>query len=102
MKVVNPLKRPFGKGVFSRIQNARYLQWEDAFEVEFEDGLSFLEPHDTIRSANRIRAEAKPVRVEVEPELRHGFVITYDSEQQAEVSWAFVREFPPKTGSRNA
>jgi hypothetical protein len=38
----------------------RYLAWEDAFGAEFEDGLSFLEPHATIRKANRISAKAMP------------------------------------------
>lgn len=54
MKLLNPLKSAFGKGSFSRILHARYLGWEDAFEVEFEDGLCFLEPHSSIRKANRI------------------------------------------------
>ena len=31
-------KKPFGKGKFSRVKNVRYLSWEDAFDVEFEDG----------------------------------------------------------------
>jgi hypothetical protein len=87
-------------GVFSRVKNARYLQWEDAFEVEFDDGLSFLEPHATIRTSNRIAPGAKPVRVEVEAEFRHGFIITYDNEQKAEVSWSFIRELPPKSAER--
>ena len=97
MKTQNPLKVPFGKGVFSPLKNARYLQWEDAFDVEFEDGLSFLEPHQTIRQSNKIDPQAQPVRVEVESELRHGFFVHYDNGQRAEVSWAFVRELPPIT-----
>ncbi len=36
------------------VKYARYLDWEDAFDVEFDDGLSFLEPHKTIRKANRM------------------------------------------------
>ena len=35
---------------------ARYLGWEDAFDVEFADGLCFLEPHASIRKANHIAA----------------------------------------------
>ena len=53
MKNAVQLKKPFGKATFSRVRNARYLGWEDAFDVEFEDGLCFLEPHGTIRKANR-------------------------------------------------
>jgi hypothetical protein len=45
MRVLNPLKTPFGKAKFSRVKNVAFRQWEDAFEVEFDDGLSFLEPH---------------------------------------------------------
>ena len=96
MKTLNPLKAPFGKGKFSRLRNVRYLQWEDAFEVDFEDGLSFLEPHKTIRAANRIAAAAIVCSVEVEDELRSGFFVRYDNGQTAEVSWAFIRELPPK------
>jgi len=96
MKTLNPLKAPFGKGTFSRIKNVSYLQWEDAFAVEFDDGLSFLEPQGTIRKSNRISAKAKPTRVEVQEDLRHGFFVHYDNGQVAEVSWAFIRELPPK------
>src|SRR5439155_735857 len=51
-----------------RVTGAKYLAWEDAFEVDFEDGLTFLEPHETIRKANRISPDAKPVRVELDEE----------------------------------
>ena len=96
MKTLNPLKAPFGKGSFSPVRNVRYVQWEDAFEVDFEDGLSFLEPHQTIRRANRIAAAAVVRSVEIEDELRSGFFVRYDNGQTAEVSWAFVRELPPR------
>ncbi|MGD0094808.1 MAG: hypothetical protein ABSE73_33265, partial [Planctomycetota bacterium] len=61
MKNAVQLKKPFGKATFSRVRNARYLGWEDAFDVQFEDGLCFLEPNATIRKANRIPAKAVPV-----------------------------------------
>jgi hypothetical protein len=95
MKTLNPLKVPFGTAKFSRLRNVSFLQWEDAFEVEFEDGLSFLEPHKAVRKANRISARALPVSVEIEDETRSGFFVRYDNGQTAEVSWAFVRELPP-------
>lgn len=97
MKILNPLKAPFGKGKFSRLRNARYMQWEDAFEVDFEDGLSFLEPHKTIRKANQIAPGASVASVEIEEDLRSGFFVHYDNGQKAEVSWSFIRELPPKT-----
>ncbi|HEY8833950.1 MAG TPA: hypothetical protein VIM09_00080 [Chthoniobacterales bacterium] len=96
MKTLNPLKAPFGKAKFSRLRNVRYLQWEDAFEVDFDDRLSFLEPHKSIRKANKIAANATVLRVEMDEEFRHGFFVHYDNGQTAEVSWAFIRELAPK------
>ena len=96
MKTLNPLKAPFGTAKWSRLRNVSFHQWEDAFEVEFEDGLSFLEPHSSIRKANRISAGALPTSVEREPETRSGFFVHYDNGQTAEVSWAFIRELPPR------
>lgn len=96
MKVLNPLKAAFGKGKFSRLKDVSYHQWEDAFAVEFDDGLCFLEPHQTILNANRISPQAVVRRVELDQELRHGFFVHYDNGQVAEVSWAFIRELPPQ------
>ena len=96
MKTLNPLKVPFGTAKFSRVRNVRYLQWEDAFEVDFDDGLSFLEPHKTIRKANKISPAAQITNIEPDTELRQGFAVHYDNGQVAEVSWAFIRELPPK------
>jgi hypothetical protein len=100
MKNAVQLKKAFGKATFSRVRNARYLGWEDAFDVEFEDGLCFLEPHATIRKANRIAAKAVPVSVEVDSELGSHFKVTYDTGEVAEVSWAFIRELPPQKRGR--
>ena len=97
MKVLNPLKVPFGKAKFSRVKNVVYRQWEDAFGVEFDDGLAFLEPHKTIRKANKISPKATVTGVEPEEELHHGFFVHYDNGQRAEVSWSFIRELPPKS-----
>ena len=96
MRTMVQLKKTYGTAMFSRVRHARYLGWEDAFDVEFEDGLSFLEPHSTIRKANRIAAKAVPVSVEVDAELGSHFKVTYDNGQVAEVSWAFIRELPPR------
>ena len=95
MKTLNLIKKPFGKSSFSPIRHARYLGWEDAFEVEFEDGLCFLEPHEAIRRANRIAITDRPVAVMVDPELHSHFTVTYESGTEAEVSWSFVRENAP-------
>ena len=96
MKSLTNLKKPFGTARMVRIRSVRYLAWEDAFDVEFDDGLSFLEPHKTIRKANRIAPTAQPVEVALDEECRIGFDVRYDNGQKAEVSWAFIRELPPK------
>ena len=96
VKLLNPLKAPLGKAKFSRLKNVSYRQWEDAFEVNFDDGLSFLEPHPTIRRANRISPKATAARVEMDDELRPGFIVHDDNGQVAEVFWAFIRELPPR------
>jgi hypothetical protein len=95
MKNLVQLKKPFGKATFARVRNARYLGWEDAFDVEFEDGLCFLEPHSTIRKANGIPAKAVPACVEVDEDWGNHFKVTGDNGQVAELSWAFIRELPP-------
>lgn len=100
MKTLNHLKVPFGTAKMVRVTGAKYLAWEDAFEVDFEDGLSFLESHSTIRKANKIVAKASPVRVELDEEPSIGFFVHYDNGQVAEVSWSFVRELPPKDPAR--
>ena len=100
MKIAIQLKKPYGKATFSRVRHARYLGWEDAFDVEFEDGLCFLEPHAGIRKANRISAKAVPVTVEVDSDLGSHFKVTYDNGDVAEVSWAFIRELPPKKSAK--
>jgi hypothetical protein len=89
-------KVPFGTAKFSKIKNVRYVSWEDAFDVEFEDGLCILEPHATIRRANKISPKAKFDHLEIENWTQSGFFIHYDSGQKAEVSWSFIRELPPK------
>ena len=92
------IKAPFGKGKFSKIKNVRYLSWEDAFDVEFEDGLCILEPHSTIRRTNKISPKAGFSHLEIEDWCQAGFFVHYNNGQVAEVSWAFIRELPPKKG----
>ena len=89
-------KAPFGTAKFAKIKNARYLSWEDAFDVEFEDGLCILEPHNLIRRANKISPKANFDYLEIEDWCQAGFFIHYDNGQTAEISWAFIRELPPK------
>lgn len=96
MKPITATKEPFGRASFSPMRRARYLERMDAFEVEFADGLCFLESHEAIRRANRIGMNDKLVSVAVDPDLRSHFVATYASQARARVSWAFVRETAPQ------
>jgi hypothetical protein len=98
--MISNLKVPFGTAKMVRVTGAKYLAWEDAFEVDFEDGLTFLEPHATIRKSNKISPNAKPVRVELDEEPRIGFFVHYNNGQTAEVSWSFVRELPPRDSKK--
>ncbi len=95
-------KVPFTTAKFSPVKNVRYLSWEDAFDVEFEDGLCILEPHATIHKANRIAPTASFEHLEIEDWCRAGFYVHYDNGQVAEVSWAFIRELPPTPAKRRA
>ena len=94
------LKKPFGTAKWVDLTAVHYLAWEDAFEVDFEDGLTFLEPHATIRKANHIAPGASVERVELEDWCHAGFYVHYDNGQVAEVSWAFIRELPPTPAQR--
>ncbi len=93
---LNHLKKPFGTAKMVDLTAVRYLAWEDAFEVDFADGLTFLEPHATIRKANKISPKAEIERVEMDEECHEGFFVHYDNGRRAEVSWAFIRELPPR------
>jgi len=66
MKAINRLKKPFGTAQMVDILHVRYLQWEDAFDVEFTDGLSFLEPHTAIKQANQISSELSELGSDLE------------------------------------
>ena len=86
MKISQNAKAPFGKGKFSKVKNVRYLSWEDAFDVEFEDGLCILEPHATIRKANKISPKAKFDHLEIDDWCQAGFYVHYDNGQTANAS----------------
>ena len=100
MKLAEGLKKPFGTAKMVDLTAVRYLAWEDAFEVDFEDGLTFLEPHATIRKANRISPKARWSGLILNGECHEGFFVHYDNGQTAEVSWAFIRERPPEHNSK--
>jgi hypothetical protein len=70
------LKKPFGTAKMVDLTAARYLAWEDTFEVDFADGLTFLEPHSSIRKANHIAPKAVVERVEMDAEFHEGFFVT--------------------------
>ncbi len=89
------LRKPFGTSKMVGVAGVRYLAWEDAFEVDFDDGLTFLEPHSTIRKSNRISRKAQVERVRLDEECHDGFFVNYDTGEKAEIAWDFIRELPP-------
>jgi hypothetical protein len=100
LKATKNAKVPFGTAKYSPVKNVRYVSWEDAFDVEFDDGLCILEPHSTIRAANKILPDAKFDRLEIEDWTRSGFFVRYSNGQTAEVSWSFIRELPPQDSTK--
>jgi hypothetical protein len=90
------MKKPFGTAKTIDLTAVRYLAWEEAFEVDFEDGPNVLERHATIRRANKISAKAEVEKVELEDWCQSGFFVHYNTGDVAEVSWAFIRELPPR------
>jgi len=100
LKATRNAKVPFGTAKFSPVKNVRYVSWVDAFDVEFDDGLCILEPHSTIRTANKISPDAKFDRLEIEDWTRSGFFVHYDNGQTAEVSWSFSHALTPKNSKK--
>lgn len=94
MKTLSTLKKPFGKATFSKIVHVKYLGWEDAFEVEFADGLCFLEDHHKIKKANRLAGKEIPLGVHADKLTGSHFIIEYESGKKVEVSWEAIRETP--------
>jgi hypothetical protein len=100
LKATKNAKVPFGKANYSPVKHARYADWDDASDVEFDDGLCILESHATIRRANKITPKDKFKSLEIEDWTRGGFFVHYDNGQTAEVSWSFIRELPPKNSKK--
>jgi hypothetical protein len=89
------IRKKLGTARFERIRDVKFLSWEDAFEVEFESGLSHLVLNKYLRNANRLpRRGATVAALWVDPELRSGFHVRYEDGSVAEASWGFVKEHP--------
>ena len=87
------MRKPFGTATFERIRAVRYLSWEDAFEVEFDSGVSYLVTNDELRRRNRLPSKGVEVTAAwVDPELRSGFFVRYANGDVAEASWELVKE----------
>lgn len=87
------VRKKVGTTRFERIRDVKYLSWEDAFEVEFESGLTYLVPNRELRRANRLPlGKGMVTAVWVDPELRSGLHVRYEDGSVAEASWEFVKE----------
>jgi hypothetical protein len=88
-------RKKVGTARFERMREVKYLCWEDAFEVEFESGLSYMVGNKELRAANRLARRSAPVAaVWIDPELHSGFHVRYEDGTTAEASWEFVKEHP--------
>jgi len=96
MQTVSRMKKPFGAAKMVDLTGVRYLACEDAFEVDFEDGMTLLGPHSTIRKQNKISPKAEVERVDLEDWRHSGFFVHANNGQRAEVPWSFIRELPPR------
>lgn len=63
---------------------------------EVYDFATFLRKKVEEETFNGAAYNASPVLVKLERPMRSGFLVQYDNGQTAEVSWAFIRELPPK------
>lgn len=87
------LRKPVGTASFERIRAVKYLAWEDAIEVEFDSGVTYLVSNAELRRRNGLSEEsAEVVGVWVDPELRSGFFVRYADGETAEASWELVKE----------
>jgi len=57
---------------------------------------AFSNPHATIRQGQQDFTQGQVDHLEIEDWCQAGFYVHYDNGQTAEVSWAFIRELPPK------
>jgi hypothetical protein len=80
----------------------RYLSWEDAFDAEFEDGLCILEPHSTIRRANKISAGAKIDRLKIEDWTQRCITTTVRRPKSRGLSFESCRRSPRRSDLQSA
>ena len=90
------VRKPLGTATFERIRAVRFLSWEDAFEVEFDSGVSYLVSNRELRKKNHLNTRVTPAVTAawIDPELRSGFFVRYENGEIAEASWEFVKEHP--------
>jgi hypothetical protein len=83
---------PPGTAKFEPIGAVRYLDDEDAFEVEFDSGETYRVTHDAIRRTNGLSEHGEVESVWIEAEVRSGFLVRYRNGEFAECGWGFVKE----------
>ena len=85
--------KSLGRAAFSPIQSVRYLDEDDAFEVEFASGKTYRVSHAEIRRANNLTGPAVEIdSVWIEAEMRAGFFVRYTDGSEADCAWDFVKE----------
>ena len=84
--------QPLGTAKFEPIRAVRYLDEQDAFEVEFESGKMFCSAHATVRRANGLSGRAGVDSVWIEAEAQAGFLVRYRNGDWADCAWDLVKE----------
>ena len=95
MKTVTTAKS-LQQGELFASETRAYLDWEDAFDAEFDDGLSFLEPTSLrpCEQAEKISAESNADRVSVPRNSAH--IQHRYARPDCRISWSFIRELRRK------
>lgn len=81
-----------GSAKFEPIRAVRFLDDENAFEVEFDSGETFRIDHAVIRQANGLSLAGEVESVWIDAETRAGFLVRYRNGESADCAWDFVKE----------
>ena len=84
--------KPLGTAQFEPIRAVRYLDDEDAFEVEFDSGETFRVVHSAVRRANGLSDRGEVESVWIDAEARAGFLVRYRNGEWADCAWGLVKE----------
>lgn len=96
MKIISK-QLPFGFASFEPMRAVRFVADEDAFEIEFDSGETFLLSRASLITANGLKPadHCEPDSIWIDGETRSGFFVRFSDGVEAEASWEFVKERRP-------